>query len=599
MLCLVSFAAWAGVSRDANGWTVVTPSTSTRIIYVSNSLGNDSWSGLLPAPNGGNTDGPIKTLTKVHSVIQSRPCPQDLWILLKAGDVWHEQYGLGIYGTLGGPSADQPMMFSSYGTGARPQIRPVNNPDVATALFRHINGDVSAHVFLIGLDFYDANRDPSPSNPDYIPNDDSWSGGFSWVQGGGDDILIEDCAIRFMRGGGIGIQGNDPTTGPLPHPNPKNITIRRNVISDLYETTGGERPQGIYLEYVTGITIEENIFAHNGWNDTVGAAPSIFNHDLYIVASSSITIRNNLTMKSSSLSMKFVDYSSVSLPSALKDITIENNLYFEGEIGIQMLGGWAAATGPTYDNLAIRDNVFLQIDRDNPTKRWLGYGMEIHSLGNSAISHNIFSDFSAPLPYINGVFGIGLFCSIDTQITSNVAIRDNLFYRVNYAPLIIRPNSTWSNISVINNSVQDPNLGAAMNAYQGTLPDSIATYSNNVYSPSPGANPNRFAMIGPFPSGITYVSSTTWVAQSGETGMQINRITYPDPNRNLETYAASLTPSMTLAQFEAAIRTLSKSNWDKRFMAPAINDYIRAGFGLPPYTPSGKTPSAPRGLRIR
>ncbi|HUR59916.1 MAG TPA: hypothetical protein VM029_19500, partial [Opitutaceae bacterium] len=54
---------FAGVSRDTNGWTQVTPSADSRVIYVSSSSGNDANDGLTEATakatingtNGGNS----------------------------------------------------------------------------------------------------------------------------------------------------------------------------------------------------------------------------------------------------------------------------------------------------------------------------------------------------------------------------------------------------------------------------------------------------------------------------------------------------------------------------------------------------------------
>src|SRR4051812_9806809 len=39
----------AGVTRDANGWTQVTPSSDSRVVYVSSSSGNDANDGLTEA----------------------------------------------------------------------------------------------------------------------------------------------------------------------------------------------------------------------------------------------------------------------------------------------------------------------------------------------------------------------------------------------------------------------------------------------------------------------------------------------------------------------------------------------------------------------
>src|SRR5262245_47418917 len=66
---------------DVNGWTVFTPSADTRIIYVSNSVGNDVNNGLSP-----NT--PVKSLSRGMSLLRkNRPD----WLLLKKGDTWTNQ----------------------------------------------------------------------------------------------------------------------------------------------------------------------------------------------------------------------------------------------------------------------------------------------------------------------------------------------------------------------------------------------------------------------------------------------------------------------------------------------------------------------------
>ncbi|CAN0564815.1 unnamed protein product, partial [Laminaria digitata] len=69
-----------------NGWSVFEPSADTRIVYVSNSTGDDAWSGLAPEFNG--TDGPKKTVRAGISVLRDgRPD----WLLFKRGDVWVDE----------------------------------------------------------------------------------------------------------------------------------------------------------------------------------------------------------------------------------------------------------------------------------------------------------------------------------------------------------------------------------------------------------------------------------------------------------------------------------------------------------------------------
>src|SRR6516164_3717349 len=118
--CLLGVATptstWAqtasGLPLDANGWTIFTPSSDTRIIYVSDSTGNDS-TGVI-----GDSTHPYKTLAQGMSLLRNG-YPD--WLLLKKGDTWTNQALSNI--NVSGRSATEPMLFSSYGTGAQPLIQ--------------------------------------------------------------------------------------------------------------------------------------------------------------------------------------------------------------------------------------------------------------------------------------------------------------------------------------------------------------------------------------------------------------------------------------------------------------------------------------------
>jgi hypothetical protein len=58
------------------------------------------------------------------------------------------------------------------------------------------------------------------------------------------------------------------------------------------------------------------------------------------------------------------------------------------------------------------------------------------------------------------------------------------------------------------------------------------------------------------------------------------KILYLDPNRTIDTYMASLGLSGGYDAFMARADQQSKDNWDPRFTAAAVNNYIRAGFGM-------------------
>ena len=78
--------------------------------YVSQSLGNDSWTGRAASPDG--TSGPWKTLARASIEYLHGDC-----ILLKCGDTWNEAFH-----PKGSGTPKDPITIGSYGQGSRPVI---------------------------------------------------------------------------------------------------------------------------------------------------------------------------------------------------------------------------------------------------------------------------------------------------------------------------------------------------------------------------------------------------------------------------------------------------------------------------------------------
>jgi hypothetical protein len=134
----------------------------------------------------------------------------------------------------------------------------------------------------------------------------------------------------------------------------------------------------------------------------------------------------------------------------------------------------------------------------------------------------------------------------------------------------------WFGNHVTNNTIQDSNLGAAMVSHQGSF--TAVSYSGNTYSPS---IVNNFALIASAPGASSaQVTYQQWVSQSSETGSKIKSPGFPHPELNFDTYVTTLNPAWTVSNFYTAIRAQSRLNWHPEYMASAINDYIRSGFGV-------------------
>ncbi len=536
------------VSQDSNGWTVVTPSSDSRIIYVSSSQGNDSNDGM-------STATARKTLAKATALL--RPGYPD-HLLLKSGDVWYES--LGTYTSIGGRSAGEPMLISSYGTGARPSVRPVN-ATVTDNLFAHQTSTVGAHLYMIGIEFYDSFIDPS--SHDY---NSSAAGvnGYSWIDGG-NDLLIEDCYFHFLAGG-ITFQYD---TGP----SPQNITVRRNVITDIWAVAG--HAQGLFLGGVVGTNVvEENTFDHNAWKDAAFTVADVFNHHIYIEDSINVTVKNNLFLRCSSLSLKFVYYGDVPAITVMTGLVAYNNFFYQGEVGISMA---AVTTAPCYPTACTISpsatyNVMSQVNQSTPTGRPIGWGMEWKDVHGGTASNNLMTDFS----YTTNAFGIAMDDDVSNAGSGNNTFSQNLFYKINGPGISMTPVTAWNLSHVQNNTFQDPSLGSSMVDQEGSF--STTAYSGNTYSP---VSMSHLATV----SGAT-VSYATWLTDSGETGSSVSTTSFPDPTRNLGSYATKvLGMSGGVTDYLAAIRTASKANWHPEYTAPVINDYIRAGFGLPAAAP--------------
>src|SRR3954470_9244222 len=133
------------VTVNDDGWTEIGPSDDTRRVYVSSSSGSDVNDGFSSAT-------PVKTIQKGVSLLRDG-MPD--WLLLKRGDSFSGGEGLGHW-VKSGRSAQEPMLLSAYGSGARPLIN--------SGQYNGIYGNTN-FISIVGLHFYANFRDPA--SPQY------------------------------------------------------------------------------------------------------------------------------------------------------------------------------------------------------------------------------------------------------------------------------------------------------------------------------------------------------------------------------------------------------------------------------------------------
>lgn len=365
------------VVLNAQGWTDITASADSRIVYVS-STGSDANSGLSSAL-------PKATIAAGYALLRTGYPDQ---LLLKKGDSWSESLSWGKSGR----SAQEPILLGAYGTGARPSIRPTSgNHGNLTYSSTAIN-----YVAFIGVEFYARTRDPGVGGYD---GSTATIGILYTTPGNG--FLLEDCAIKFF-GTNLSFGGRGPGAQGL-----TNVVIRRNVIVDAYSLSG--HSQGILAGETDGITIIENILDHNGWNDTAGAVKTIFNQTIYLHESNlseNILIRGNIITRGSSHGVQF-----------RRGGTARENLVVDCAIGIQPGGGDTPIAGGVVGDVI--DNVILESGDIGAAPRGTGIILK-SNVRDTVVSGNLISDDQSAALYGNGI-----------QVESGVvrtALNDNIIW---------------------------------------------------------------------------------------------------------------------------------------------------------------------------
>ncbi|MEO0602539.1 MAG: hypothetical protein AAF211_13940, partial [Myxococcota bacterium] len=251
-------AQFAWLPQDNDGWTDLSLPASGRMIYVSDSDGDDS--------NDGFTEGTaVKTIEHAMSLVRSG-MPD--WVVLKRGDTFRNQSFNQINDvTTGGPSAQEPFVISSYGSGERPKVIP-NTVGYGVPDGLRIWSDNVSNVAIMGiemskpLDAYGGGAGVSILNP--VSN-----------------IHIEDVRVSGF-GANLVFQGRE--TDKM-----DNVVIRRSVVDNSFVDLVAEdgHSSGMYASHVKGLLIEESVFDHNGWSEQVGGGyPTKFNHNVYIQSDS-------------------------------------------------------------------------------------------------------------------------------------------------------------------------------------------------------------------------------------------------------------------------------------------------------------------------
>lgn len=487
-------------SDDGSFWTQFTPSVDTRLIFVSSSEGSDSNTGLTP-------ERPVKSLDRAYELLRDG-YPD--WMLLKRGDVWYSSMPSW---NKSGRNTDEKMVIGAYGDSSdRPQIRPAGGSHGMSLV-----GSTSVeHIAFVGLHIEPFER-----------TGDQGGTGIRWLKAS-EDILFEDLYIDGFKDNitlqavGEGVVLRD-------------FHINGCIVVDSWDVSS--HSQGIYASGVDGLMIENSVFDHNGWNTSMGASPTIFNHNIYIqLNNEDVVVQNNTIANASSHGLQLRSGGEV-----------KNNLFLLNPISILLGGGYDPA-GPISGTIS--GNLILD-GRDMTDSDGRGWAIDVQNADPCLIASNIIYNSSASGMARGIIIKDGHERYYGVQ---NATVTNNYIYNWGQPLSIDEPrNNTIANISVSENTIrfdEDSATDYIVNLGEEGLPG--VSFSANRY-----AFPNDFE--NPFRIEGSEFDYEFWQSNIESTGNH-NSEGNTDLELGVDSYYRSLGDSLGNPDFLGRERMLSRTS---------------------------------------
>lgn len=511
------------IGSGTTGYTKFVPSSDTnfptRQIFVANA-GSGANDGL-------SSSTPKQTIAQGRALLRAG-FPD--WLLLKCGDTFNEQLHPNCPS---GWRATDKMLFSSYGSGARPIVNPGNQD----AMF----GQGVSFVAIVGLHLR-AN------------SYDGMNGGVKGVEwlSGGDSKLIEDCYIDNFNNGLVIMAGGGVRQS--------NTSVRRSIIVDCYDNNGSGG-NGLFLADGDNWLIEENVIDQNGWSVLHPGLNGATGHSLY--AQNGVTgfvLRGNIIGRADGAQMRSGGLA-------------EDNLFLNCAIAYQFGEGvepdGSGVTGVVRRNCFVDGGDGVRLVGGVQDPNWYrGWAIRTGNVASAQFYDNVITkntSGNAPRPfYIN---------DSATLMFQNVTFQHNLIYKWGSQSGTIgsKTASPFSNFIIstsdfqIYTEDQNPLIQVAND------PTQIHSANNRFYSQR-APNNAEFQLNGANMSLIQYKAAT------GDPSSVNLKVSYPDPERDITTYMTSIGGAPSLAAFMQQARLNSKASYNTNFTAYAVNTYIRAGF---------------------
>lgn len=520
------------------GWTDFELPAGGRAIYVSSSEGDNSNDGLSEAT-------PIASHRTGLNLLRDG---RGDWLLLKRGDVF--QGGFGQMHGKSGISPQQPLLIGAYGDVELPR------PRIRAGIVGHgieVGGQAS-YVAIVGLEFV---------SKDSMGN--HGKRGVYW-RGDGQYFLLEDCRV-------VGFTHNVTVLGSGSF---RDVRLRRCSIEGSFNTDG--QSQGLFVDEVDGLLVEECLLDHNGWSEKVLGAPgSVFNRNAYLTSkNTNVVWRRNISTNSSSDGLQM-----------RAGGIVEESVFAANSTGFTfglVRGGSTPVPGGVTGR--VTDNLVLQSNDIEGGKKTLkrGTGIAVANIKSATIANNVIAHVNS-----EGDFGnaISLTGDIDGEVDSGIhdlLIEENFVYHWPQ-PIQIengQPGKDLVDIEIRNNRIENPfpftgGRGRLVRTNK-SAPQEVRFSGNSYFTAEPPTNWFRI--------GSENHTLEEWAGKAKEQGWTKlpGPTAFPDPDRDLGTYVDELEDrkNSDLDDFVEEVSKQRRGYWREAYTARAVIDYVRAGFGLEP-----------------
>ena len=547
--------------QDANGWSILTPSADSRLIYVDEIGGNNGTAvnytpATLPTANDWENPGAVLAYADITTAMAQTRTGSPDWVLLKRGG---EFTFSGTLHPAAGLSLSERQVITAYGAGT---VRPHINPIDVDSLLRLWGANVSYHA-IVGVKIYPTWCDPDNADWDAVLGFER-PDGITMYNGstGGVGVLIEDCHISSCKHNmRLFSDGSD---GVYPH---SDVIIRRNL-------TEYAKGQGIISDS-SSLLIEENVFYHNGWwtqsgtGDIDGQA-TIFDHSIYLPKTKNTLIRNNVTIDPSSIHFKFTANTSGVDSVQVEDVVVHNNFFMGGEIAQSIGGNSDQNTGARWRNIRSTWNCMTELGIQRPTLRRLGWGIDAQDWEGGLVGANLFFRYGDT--EVTQVAGIGVMghCS-DVDITSNTIYKIGAPTGTNqnsYQALgTVAQGGFMTNVLMADNLIQLPDTDCMPIGRHEALGGT--TFVANKYNSAEVGDWYEYDNV--------TMGYAEWVTNTGDTSTE-TVVTFVDETRTAYSYMTTIGETATRQAFIALHRNRVAGTWDVEHEARYLNAYLRAGY---------------------